>query len=185
MPCLVAKAVCECRSAPAYFTALFSQAWNVRLRSLSNDSLAAVLAIAATETEARALRHCVSASRKAFSIAQCCLHAAVPAIVHVNDTVRQGPMKLREKRRTIGSIRDTCAPVNSSGRCRVMCSEPLARFRGLAGRPGEAVPGFSGLYIAGDWVGSHWLLSDAVAASGRLAGELAAAFAQKNRPSSA
>ena len=62
----------------------------------------------------------------------------------------------------------------------VMCSEPLARFRGLAGRPGVAVPGFSGLYIAGDWVGSHSMLSDAAAASGRLAGELAAAFAQKN-----
>ncbi len=61
-----------------------------------------------------------------------------------------------------------------------MYSEPLARFRGLAGRPGVAVPGFSGLYIAGDWVGSHSLLSDAAAASGRLAGELAAAFAQKN-----
>jgi phytoene dehydrogenase-like protein len=62
-------------------------------------------------------------------------------------------------------------------------SEPLARFGGLAGRPAVAVPGFSGLYIAGDWVGSHSLLSDAAAASGRLAGELAAAFAQ-NRSSS-
>jgi len=62
----------------------------------------------------------------------------------------------------------------------VMYSEPLARYRGLAGRPGVALPGFSGLYIAGDWVGSHSLLSDAAAASGRLAGELAAAFAQKN-----
>jgi hypothetical protein len=46
------------------------------------------------------------------------------------------------------------------------------------------VPGFSGLYMAGDWVGSHSLLSDASAASGRLAGELAVAFAQKNRSSS-
>jgi phytoene dehydrogenase-like protein len=63
----------------------------------------------------------------------------------------------------------------------VMCSEPLARFGGLAGRPTVEVPGFSGLYIAGDWVGSHSLLSDAAAASGRLAGELAAAFAQENR----
>jgi phytoene dehydrogenase-like protein len=62
----------------------------------------------------------------------------------------------------------------------VMYSEPLARYRGLAGRPGVALPGFSGLYIAGDWVGAHSLLSDAAAASGRLAGELAAAFAQKN-----
>jgi phytoene dehydrogenase-like protein len=62
----------------------------------------------------------------------------------------------------------------------VMYSEPLARFRGLAGRPGVAVPSHPGLYIAGDWVGSHSLLSDAAAASGRLAGELAAAFAQNN-----
>jgi hypothetical protein len=67
----------------------------------------------------------------------------------------------------------------------VMCSEPLARFRGLAGRPSVAVPDFPGLYIAGDWVGSHSLLSDAAAASGRLAGELAAAFAQTNRSSPA
>lgn len=67
----------------------------------------------------------------------------------------------------------------------VMCSEPLARFRGLAGRPTVEVPDFSGLYIAGDWVGSHSLLSDAAAASGRMAGELAAAFAQKNRSLSA
>jgi phytoene dehydrogenase-like protein len=66
----------------------------------------------------------------------------------------------------------------------VTYSEPLARFRGFAGRPGVAVPGFSGLYMAGDWVGSHSLLSDASAASGRLAGELAVAFAQKNRSSS-
>ncbi|MGB6552706.1 MAG: FAD-dependent oxidoreductase [Candidatus Binataceae bacterium] len=62
----------------------------------------------------------------------------------------------------------------------VMCSEPLVRYRGLAGRPEVAVPGFSGLYIAGDWVGAHSLLSDASAASGRLAGELSAAFARKN-----
>lgn len=65
----------------------------------------------------------------------------------------------------------------------VMHSEPLARFGGLAGRPAVAVPEFPGLYIAGDWVGSHSLLSDAAAASGRLAGELAAAFVQKNRSS--
>jgi phytoene dehydrogenase-like protein len=64
----------------------------------------------------------------------------------------------------------------------VMCAEPLARFGGLAGRPNVEVPGFSGVYLAGDWVGSHSLLSDAAAASGRLAGELAAAFAQ-NKPS--
>lgn len=65
----------------------------------------------------------------------------------------------------------------------VMCAEPLARFGGVAGRPTVEVPGFSGLYLAGDWVGSHSLLSDAAAASGRLAGELAAALAQDNRSS--
>lgn len=66
----------------------------------------------------------------------------------------------------------------------VMCAEPLARFGGLGGRPPVALPGFSGVYIAGDWVGSHSLLSDASAASGRMAGELAAAFVQENRSSS-
>ncbi len=62
----------------------------------------------------------------------------------------------------------------------VMCSAPLARFGGLVGRPAVAVAGFPGLYIAGDWVGAHSLLSDAAASSGRLAGELAAAFAQED-----
>ena len=63
----------------AYFMAPFSQAWNVRLRSLSNDSLAAVLMISATEIEARALRHCVSASRKAFAIdSAACMRRARP-----------------------------------------------------------------------------------------------------------
>jgi phytoene dehydrogenase-like protein len=62
----------------------------------------------------------------------------------------------------------------------VTCSEPLARFGGLSGRPSVEVPGISGLYICGDWVGSHSLLAAAAAASGRLAGELAAAFAQQN-----
>src|SRR5215469_2501957 len=62
-----------------YLTALFSQAWNLRRRSLSNDSLTAAAAISATVTDARDLRHCVSASRKAFAIAHCCLHAPGPA----------------------------------------------------------------------------------------------------------
>jgi len=67
----------------------------------------------------------------------------------------------------------------------VTWSEPLARFGGLSGRPSVEVPDFSGLYICGDWVGSHSLLAAAAAASGRLAGELAAAFAQENQSSSA
>ncbi len=45
---------------------------------------------------------------------------------------------------------------------------------GLAGRPGPAVPGAPGLYIAGDWVGGEGMLADAAFASGRLAASLAA-----------
>ena len=63
----------------------------------------------------------------------------------------------------------------------IMCAEPLARFGGVTGRPSVEMPGFSGLYLAGDWVGSHSLLADAAAASGRLAGELSAEFARKKR----
>lgn len=42
---------------------------------------------------------------------------------------------------------------------------------GLAGRPGPAVPGIPGLYVAGDWVGPTGMLSDAALASARLAAE--------------
>ncbi|HEY8600153.1 MAG TPA: FAD-dependent oxidoreductase [Thermomicrobiales bacterium] len=42
---------------------------------------------------------------------------------------------------------------------------------GLAGRPGPAVPGFPGLYVAGDWVGPTGMLSDAALASAKLAAE--------------
>ena len=40
---------------------------------------------------------------------------------------------------------------------------------GLRGRPGPAVPGVPGLYVAGDWVGPTGMLSDAALASARLA----------------
>lgn len=45
---------------------------------------------------------------------------------------------------------------------------------GLAGRPGPAVPGVEGLFVAGDWVGTEGWLADASVASGKLAAELAA-----------
>lgn len=44
---------------------------------------------------------------------------------------------------------------------------------GLAGRPGPAVPGIEGLFVAGDWVGAEGWLADASAASGKRAAELA------------
>ena len=43
---------------------------------------------------------------------------------------------------------------------------------GLAGRPGPAVPGIAGLFIAGDWVGCEGLLFDASAASAAEAARL-------------
>ena len=46
---------------------------------------------------------------------------------------------------------------------------PLASQGGLSGRPGSAVPGFAGLYVAGDWVGPEGLLADASLASARQA----------------
>lgn len=47
-----------------------------------------------------------------------------------------------------------------------------ARGGGLAGRPGPAVTGAPGLYVAGDWVGPEGMLADASFASARRAAEL-------------
>ncbi len=57
---------------------------------------------------------------------------------------------------------------------RVTHAVPRADRGGLAGRPGPAVPGKSGLYVAGDWVGSRGQLVDASFASGEQAGRAAA-----------
>lgn len=60
----------------------------------------------------------------------------------------------------------------------VISAIPLAAKGGLRGRPAGAVDGAEGLFIAGDWVGPAGMLGDAAAASGRSAGEAAAAFAR-------
>jgi phytoene dehydrogenase-like protein len=52
---------------------------------------------------------------------------------------------------------------------------PRADRGGLAGRPGPALAGHPGLFLAGDWVGDRGLLADAALASGRRAGLAAAA----------
>jgi phytoene dehydrogenase-like protein len=57
-------------------------------------------------------------------------------------------------------------------------SIPLAAGGGMNGRPDIAVQNAEGLFICGDWVGSVGMLADAAAASGRSAGEAAAAFAR-------
>ncbi len=51
---------------------------------------------------------------------------------------------------------------------------PTAATGGLAGRPSTAVPGMSGVHVAGDWVGPEGLLADAALASGAAAGRAAA-----------
>ncbi|HLI00854.1 MAG TPA: FAD-dependent oxidoreductase [Acidimicrobiales bacterium] len=53
--------------------------------------------------------------------------------------------------------------------------------QGLAGRPGVAVPGADGVYLAGDWVGPTGWLVDAALASGQQAGTLAAGAAARAR----
>lgn len=55
----------------------------------------------------------------------------------------------------------------------VVNSLATAEQGGLAGRPGPAVPGIEGLFVAGDWVGAEGWLADASAASGKRAAELA------------
>lgn len=49
---------------------------------------------------------------------------------------------------------------------------PTAARGGFAGRPGTEVPGFTNLYLAGDWVGPEGFLLDASMASARRAAEL-------------
>lgn len=46
---------------------------------------------------------------------------------------------------------------------------------GVRGRPGPSLPDAGGIFFAGDWVGDEGLLADASLASGKRAGELAAA----------
>ncbi|MFO0757102.1 MAG: NAD(P)/FAD-dependent oxidoreductase [Byssovorax sp.] len=45
--------------------------------------------------------------------------------------------------------------------------------KGLAGRPGQVVPGARGLFLAGDWVGPEGMLADAALGSGARAAALA------------
>jgi phytoene dehydrogenase-like protein len=59
-------------------------------------------------------------------------------------------------------------------RLTVMNAMATAAAGGTAGRPGPAVPGVRGLFVAGDWVGGEGLLADASVASAASAAELAA-----------
>jgi hypothetical protein len=52
----------------------------------------------------------------------------------------------------------------------VSSTMPRARNGGLPGRPTVAASGLDGVFVAGDWVGPHGLLTDAALASGHVAG---------------
>ena len=52
---------------------------------------------------------------------------------------------------------------------KVAHASPRPETGGLAGRPGVAVPGLPGVFVAGDWVGAEGLLADASSASARAA----------------
>ena len=69
--------------------------------------------------------------------------------------------------------RDEVVDLRSGRRLTVAHGRPLPGA-GVAGRPQVTVPDVSGLFVAGDWVGPEGLLTDAVLASGRAAGRLAA-----------
>jgi phytoene dehydrogenase-like protein len=70
--------------------------------------------------------------------------------------------------------RDHVAHLGFNRRLVAATDQPRAAAGGLTGRPGIAVPGMDGLFVAGDWVGSTGLLADASVASGRAAGAAAA-----------
>jgi len=85
------------------------------------------------------------------------------------DLAQPGWRVLEQERQFLGAM-----PVHPS--------LPLAAKYGMQGRPDIAVADSEGLFIAGDWVGPAGMLADAAAASGRRAGETAAAFARSREP---
>jgi len=61
----------------------------------------------------------------------------------------------------------------------------MASQGGLAGRPGPAVAGMAGLFLAGDWVGEEGMLADASFSSGRKAARLILGLEGKRREEAA
>jgi hypothetical protein len=55
----------------------------------------------------------------------------------------------------------------------VVDAVPAAARGGLRGRPGPALPGYSRVFVAGDWVGAKGHLADASLASAKQAAALA------------
>jgi phytoene dehydrogenase-like protein len=100
------------------------------------------------------------------------------AVIHVGKYLRADqPTTPEDDLRQLEGLLDLVQP---GWRVRVIARHFLPRMTvtnalvtadggGLAGRPGPAVPGIPGLYVAGDWVGPTGMLSDAALASAKLA----------------
>ncbi|MEM9034138.1 MAG: FAD-dependent oxidoreductase [Actinomycetota bacterium] len=64
----------------------------------------------------------------------------------------------------------------------VAAGMPMVERGGMRGRPGVALAGRRGVFVAGDWVGRDGLLADAAAASGRAAATAATEHAAQRAP---
>lgn len=103
------------------------------------------------------------------------------ALVHLMKYLRPGKAaEPEESRQELEGLMDLLQPgwraevVGQSFLPHMIVSNAIvqARLGGLSGRPGPAVPGFPGLYVAGDWVGSEGEKVDACFASARSAARL-------------
>jgi phytoene dehydrogenase-like protein len=109
------------------------------------------------------------------------LHPAGGAVVHVAKYLPVGAESdPRADERTLERVLDLLQPgwrdalVARRFLPQLVVSHALVTAAGgsLAGRPGPAVPGVAGLYVAGDWVGSDGQLADASVGSAAEAARL-------------
>ncbi|WP_434597721.1 phytoene desaturase family protein [Streptomyces sp. A5-4] len=104
---------------------------------------------------------------------------AVLHLARYDDGTGLGAEQVRAR---LHAMLDTCQPgwrevlvhERFLPRITTMSALPEARLGGLTGRPGPRAPGHPGVFLAGDWVGPHGLLADAVVLSAVRAAEEAA-----------
>jgi hypothetical protein len=83
--------------------------------------------------------------------------------------------------RALGVAEHDVVVRRSLARMTVSSTTPTAATGGLAGRPAVTASGLPRVFLAGDWVGPHGLLTDAVLASGHAAGLAALAVISRSR----
>jgi hypothetical protein len=83
--------------------------------------------------------------------------------------------------RALGVAEHDVVVRRSLARMTVSSTTPTAASGGLAGRPAVTASGLPRVFLAGDWVGPHGLLTDAVLASGHAAGLAALAVTSRSR----